>query len=138
MEAGARGRFERRSGPVEASDVEEHGDLGEKSIDGSGRADPAKKRHTRGSWKCARGDYMAGWAWANQLAEKERPVLENLTLTGRSQKRIRVVTNIEEDSTNKKGSSELRFGDLVLDVNEGHEIAFGVVVDEVLSFCARD
>ena len=48
------------------------------------------------------------------------------------------MTNIEEDSTNKKGSSELRFGDLVQDVNEGHEIAFGVVVDEVLSFCARD
>ena len=35
-EAGARGRFERRSDPVEASDVEEHGDLGEKSIGGSG------------------------------------------------------------------------------------------------------
>ena len=102
MEAGARGRFERRSGPVEASDVEEHGDLGEKSIGGSGRADPAKKRHTRGSWKCARGDYMAGWAWANQLAETEGLVLKNLTLTGRSQKRIRVQISNEEDSANKK------------------------------------
>ena len=138
MEAGARGRFERRSGPVEASDVEEHGDLGEKSIGGSGRADPAKKRHTRGSWKCARGDYMAGWAWAYQLAEKEGLVLENLTLAGRSQQRIRVVTKNDGDSAKKKGVLKLSFGDLVQDVNEGHEIAFGVVVDEVLSFCARD
>ena len=138
MEAGARGRFERRSGPVEASDVDKHGDLGEKSIGGSGRADPEKKRHTRGSWKCARGDYMAGWAWANQLAEKEGPVLENLIVTATSQKRIRVVPIDKEDSANKKWRSQLRFGVLVQDVNEGHEIAFGVVVDEVLSFCARD
>ena len=81
---------------------------------------------------------MAGWAWAHQLADKEGLVLENLVGRDACQQRIRVVPIDEEDSANKKWRSQLRFGVLVQDVNEGHEIAFGVVVDEVLSFCARD
>jgi len=72
------------------------------------------------------------------LAEKEGLFLENPILTGRSLQRFRIVSSNEEDSANEKGALKLGFGDLVQDVNEGHEIAFGVVVDEVLSFCARD
>ena len=60
---------------------------------------------------------MAGWAWANQLAEEEGLVLENLALAGRSQQRIRAVTKNDGDSAKKKGVLKLGFGDLVQDVN---------------------